>query len=385
MSGLSLLRMMVLLALPAGAARADGVAVLKEQPFHRDLTAKAVMYRKIADSRGPWLRIVTPRGNLDVGRSKLVAWMDLPDGPPRSVEREHDVSHLRDALGEMKRFARLYPATRPLLAPEIAVAEAHLARFDAGEIRFEGVWMSPVERDRMLEERMNRAEAELHRQALELQSRREMEADGLVAIGGEWVGQAEAAKRSPVESTELSAALWPLARPDLEGAKRCIERLNALAANQGGATKVRTLRARDTLRNLFAAENRYGRQKGDSAAIEARAARYERQTTEWLKPNAFGTVREDEARVAAARALDLRNQAAARLEACGCDVREQLRETDLLAEDFYRMGEHRAALALGETVRAVAGRNFPAGSYEPVLADVALEEIRGAIAERRKR
>ena len=94
---------------------------------------------------------------------------------------------------------------------------------------------------------------------------------------------------------------------------------------------------------------------------------------------------EGEARLAASKALDLRNDAGARLAESRNDLLDQLRETDLLAEDFLGNGEHRVALTLGETLRAVADRNFPNGTYQPVVPDDALQKIRGEIAARRKK
>lgn len=369
----------------AAPALADGVAVLKEQPFHRNLTARTVIYRRIIDSKGPWLRIVTARGNIDIGRSKLVDWMELPDGPPGSVTGEDDISRLRDGLATMREFAGRYPSCAALLAPEIAVAEAHVARFDSGEIRFEGIWMRPGERDRIRTDRRAAEMAELRRQALAVQKYEEKKDEGLVLIDGRWMSREEAAKRSPVEPTQLSSAVWPLAKPDVDGAKRALDRLDALAATQSGSPKVRTLRLRATLRNLFTSEDRYSREKMAAASIAARAAKYERLTKEWMEPNAFGTVRDGESRLAAAKALDLRNDADARLAESRNDLLDQLHETDLLAEDFLGNGEHRVALTLGETVRAVAKRNFSNGTYEPVVPDETLREIRGEIAARRNK
>ncbi|MCP5543981.1 MAG: hypothetical protein H7A49_08750 [Akkermansiaceae bacterium] len=376
---------LILLTASALPAPADGVAVLKEQPFHRNLTARAVIYRRIIDSNGPWLRIVTARGNIDIGRSKLVDWMELPDGPPRSVTGEDDISRLREGLATMRTFAGRYPNCAALLAPEIAVAEAHVARFDSGEIRFGGIWMRPSERDRIQTERRAAEMAELRRQALAVQEYEEKKDEGLVLVDGRWMSREDAAKRSPVEPTRLSSAVWPLAKPDGDEAKRALARLDALAATQHGSPKIRTLRLHATLRNLFAAEDRYSRGKMAATSIAARAAKYERLTKEWMEPNAFGSMREGEARLAASKALDLRNDAGARLAESRNDLLDQLRETDLLAEDFLGNGEHRVALTLGETVRAIANRNFPNGTYQPVVADDALQTIRDKIAARRKK
>ena len=70
----------MLLSILPGTVHAGGVAVLKEQSFHRDSTATPVVYLRIIDSHGPYLRIVTSRGNVDIHRSKLADYIEDVEG-----------------------------------------------------------------------------------------------------------------------------------------------------------------------------------------------------------------------------------------------------------------------------------------------------------------
>ena len=114
---------MLALIMAGGVVRAGGVAVLKEQPFHRDSTAKAVVYQRISTT-GPYLRMVTYRGNTDIPRSKMVDRIEFPDPPPPMLIEESDLALFRNSLTAMTRFASRYPASAPLLKPEMEAITA---------------------------------------------------------------------------------------------------------------------------------------------------------------------------------------------------------------------------------------------------------------------
>ena len=358
---------------------ADGVAVLKEQPFHRDLSAHPVFYQRIIDSRGPWLRIVTHRGNLDIGRSKLAAWIEVPGPLPDSVVDGSDLAWFRETLGLMERFAARYPRSAALLEPEIVSLRAQLARFDAGEIRVNGEWMTRRQLQQRTETRAALAKAERRKEIERLVSDKAMEDQGWVRSNGAWVPSAGAEARPLAARTPLSDCLWPLHHPDARAAKLALENLTALAQSDAGASKVTIERLTATIRNVFRAEHSLSLCMLSNAAMTAEAARHERHSQQWSKPNAFGTPRDAEATTSFSKAALLRNDAANQLAEHREALRAQLDELDLLTADLFQQGEHRAALTLGETVRAIAGRRFPDGDYEPTFPPDSLESIRAEI------
>ena len=135
------------LTLAAGASglNAAGVAVLKEWSFHRDCSARPVVYSRIIDSHGPYLRLVTGSGNVDILRTKLADYLEVPQSIPSRLMEEKDIASLRAALAAMNGFSARYPMSAPVLEPARKALSAHVALFDAGEVRFEGAWMERSE------------------------------------------------------------------------------------------------------------------------------------------------------------------------------------------------------------------------------------------------
>lgn len=370
-------------ALGVSGVRAAGVAVLKEWNFHRDSTAKPVVYLRIIDSHGPYLRLVTRRGNLDIARFKLANHIEVPDSVPPQIMEEKDVSALRNQLVALRGFAVRYPPSACLLDPVADAIAGHLARFDAGDVRFEGIWMARKECNSLLASRRLDAERARKSEIEQVILSEAQKERGLVKRGGEWVAESELQKLPPSARTELSDTLWPLSNPNAEGARMALGNLSFLAEGQTGAGKVRTQRLHAVIRNLFLAEYRLSGERVASAAAKAEAAAHERRAAEWLKPNGFGTVRADEAKVSLAKAREIKSRSSQQLDACRAELLNQLRESDIVTDDLYQLREHRAALILAETVRAVASRNFPSGEFKPSVSDETLSAIRAESSSRK--
>ena len=366
-----------------GMVQSAGVAVLKEQSFHRDSTAKSVAYLRIIDSHGPYLRIVTSRGNVDIHRSKLADRIETPSSIPRSIQTEADAAPLRVSLSSIEAFSTRYALSSALLAPCAGTISAHLERFDSGEVRFEGSWITRGKRASMLERRQREAEA-LRREEIEKVVQNEARSDeGWVWKNGTLLSPKEAKEHLATDRTELSGTLWPLISRDLDGARKVLKNLSSLAATQNGAPKVRTQRLHNSIRNVFLAEFRLSRQILTNAAAQMQAAAHDRRATEWMKPNAFGTIRKKAARESHAKAFQLRNDAAQQLEGRRVALLHQLREAETVITDFYQLGELRVALALGETTRSIATRNFSNGRFKPSVSDETLVKIRKTIYPRK--
>ena len=159
-----------------------------------------------------------------------------------------------------------------------------------------------------------------------------------------------------------------------------MKNLKSLSASQTGAAKVRTERVHTVIRNLFLAEHRYAQQIFSNSAATAEATRHERTAKQWLKPNAFGTVRTDEARESLAKAEETNRRASQQLQTCRAALLDQLHETDVVICDLYQLREHRAALVLSEMIQAKATQNFSPGEFTSSLAPEALSAIRSEIS-----
>lgn len=364
-------------------ARAAGIAVLKEQTFHRDSIAKPVIYLRIIDSNGPYLRIVNASRNIDILRSEMVNHIEIPDQIPPTLIEEKDLVDLRESLADMKKFSNRYPLSAPLLVPAIGTLSDHLTRFDAGEIRFEGDWITRdkfaavIESRRLVDETRRKQEIE---QLVFNEAQRDK---GLMLLDGKWMTEQEARERPPSARTELSDALLPLINPDIENARIALQNLSTLASSQNGAMKVRTERLHTVIKNLFLAEFQLSGQIIACNVAAAKAAAHERHAKQWLKPNAFGTIRKYAARDSQDRALAVRNQADKQLAACRAELLAQLREADIVTDDFHKLRQHRVALILGDTVRSIAARRIPQGEFHSSFPDESLAAIRNSITSQR--
>lgn len=373
---------LVAFAMGVSGVRAAGVAVIKEWSFHRDSTARPVVYLRMIDSHGPYIRLVTRGGNIDIPRSRLANHIEVPDSIPSRIMEEKDVSFLRTELSAIRGFSMRYPPSAGLLEPVADALAGHLARFDAGEVRFEGNWMRRNELDSLLASRRREAGLAREREIDQVILSESQEERGLVMRNGEWVAESELRKLPPSARTELSDTLWPLYNPNAEGVRMVLGNLSYLANGQTGAAKVRTQRLHAAVRNLFLAEYAFSKQLIANTVAMADAATHERYAAEALKPNPFGTVRTDMARESLAKAEEIKSRSSQQLEACRAELLNQLREADIMTDDLYQLREHRAALILAEAVRSVASRRFPSGEFKSTVPDESLSAIRAEISSR---
>lgn len=346
-------------ALAVCTAQAVGVAALKEQPFHRDSAASAVIYSHIVDSRGPHLRLVGARQNVEILRTHLVARIDLPETMPPNLLEEHEIAPFREVLTDVRNFTARYSRSAPVLEPYYDSLCNHIHRFDAGEVRFEGNWMTRKELSAIREARQHDLQAE---------QRLEVETFAVAASRRDQGLEKSATKApSPESPTELSAAIEPLWNGDLAGAKFAVQNLTRLASQQSGAPKVRTERLLASVRNLFLAESRVTQRIIASAAENQAAARHDKNAKEWLTPNGFGTTHPEAARESRAKAAEIRRKSAAGIAACKQELREQLQETETVTHDFIQLREQRAGLILKAATRAVGARHFFAAEFPQPL------------------
>ena len=135
----------------------------------------------------------------------------------------------------------------------------------------------------------------------------------------------------------------PLLNPDIESACTALQNLSTLASSQNGALKVRTECLQTVIKNLLLAEFQLSGRIIACNVASAKAAAHERNAKQRLKPNAFGTIRKNAARELQNRASAFRNQADKLLAACRAELLAQLREADIVTDDFQKLREHRVA------------------------------------------
>ncbi len=346
------------LAMCVCEARAAGVAVLKEQFYHRDSTARAVAFTRIIDSHGPYLRIVSGKMNVDIQRSKLAEFIELPDRIPPSIMVESDISSLRQILADMRKFISRYHRSGKLLESHASALAAHVARFDEGQIRFEGLWLSRDSLAGMLETRSRAAKAENLEEVEERVFAAAQRDKGLLMHDGRWMTRDQIENLAPGSPTRRSEAIEPLANADFDGAGFAVKNLTTLAAGQTGAAKVQTQRLLSSIRNLFLAESRVTNQQITSSADTYAAAIHDKNAAQWLKPNAFGTVYPEMAVESRLKAMKIRKKSADELARRRQELLDQLLDAGIVAADFRKLREERVVLILENAVRAVGSRHF---------------------------
>lgn len=353
-------------------ARAAGVAVIKEQTFHRDSSARAVVYSQILDSRGPYLRIISGGANVDILRSNLIARLEMPDGIPATIMVEEDIAPLREILADVRRFTARYPRSVPVLKQQAGALASYVSRFDAGDVRLDGAWISRNEFAGIQEARRRESEAaeltEVEKRVFEATQRDK----GLVLHDGKWMTKRQAGAQAPESPTELSDSIEPLWNGDLAGARFAVKNLADLASHQTGAPKVRTERLLAAVRHLFLAETRLTDRIIARAADTKEAAIHDQNAKKWLVPNAFGNISEEAARESREKARLVRRRSVDEIAACKRELLEQLREMDVVAGDFQKLREHRVMLILGAAARTVGGRHFTAAEYKPSMPEPSL-------------
>lgn len=360
-------------------ARAAGVAALKEQTFHRDSSARTVAYSRIIDSRGPYLRIVSAGRNIEILRSNLIARIELPDGIPRSIMEEDDIAPLRELLNDVGNFTARYPRSIPVLRQQYGALASHVRRFDAGDVRFEGAWISKKELVAVQETRRRENEAgestEVEKRVFESAQRDK----GMVLHDGRWMTRQAIGQLPPESTTELSEAIEPLWNGDLQAARFAVKNLMDLTARQTGAPKVRTERLMHVVRNLFLAEARLTHRTIARASDTLEAAKHDQNAQKWLVPNAFGTVSENAARESREKAREIRQHSADLLAQSKQELIDQFREADVVMADFHKLRELRVVLILAEAVRAVSSRHFTAAELRSSFPGEPLASIRGRV------
>ncbi|MEO5714014.1 MAG: hypothetical protein ABIT37_11055 [Luteolibacter sp.] len=361
------------------AVRSAGVAALKEQTYHRDSSARAVAYSRIIDSHGPYLRLVSGGTNIDILRSKLVGRVELPDGIRDFIMEEKDVVYLRQSLADVRKFTARYPRSAPLLEKQANAIAAHISRFDAGQLRFEGAWISLETLAGIRETRRREDEvrelADVEKVVYEAAQRE----NGLLLHDGKWLTKHEIEQLAPESPTELSEAIEPLCNADFDGAKFSVKNLSSLASGQTGAPKVRTERLGTVIRNLFLAESHLADKIIASTAEARAAAMQEKNAADWRKPNGFGNTTEDAAIESRRKAAEIRQRSADELASRKQELLDQLRDADIVTADFHKLREDRVALILGGAVRAVSARHFTNAEFRPGFPDESLASIRERI------
>lgn len=164
-------------------------------------------------------------------------------------------------------------------------------------------------------------------------------------------------------STELSKALSPLVKPEIESAKVVLSNLEKLAANKTGAEKIAIQQVSKVIKNAFTADFNVTSKVKSAEKAEAEAIKQEHYSEEWMRPNAFGTTNETAARAAVMKADEIRKKASGELAEARQNLILQLRDADATILIFFNNNDYNVVSILATTMLLINDRSLPADAY----------------------
>jgi hypothetical protein len=138
---LTLLTLFVILAATPGAEAAEGIVIYRDLPSTADAFAKASEFQT-----GSPFAVVTnftrPDGAaFSIENGLIIRLVTYPklDAIPE-IMKETDLTPINGIVKELAGYIQKYPVTGKFLQPRLRLFEAEVARFRAGQAKFEGQW-----------------------------------------------------------------------------------------------------------------------------------------------------------------------------------------------------------------------------------------------------
>lgn len=183
-------------------AHGAGVAAHKDQPFHADSMAKPIVYAKIISATPVDIRFDLGSRQVAFERGKIVANVEIPE-QPLNIRNEAELDAVRVKYEEIKTFAERYIKCAELLGPYVAAYGKSIVKYNAGEVRYNGSWISRESYAAILKRQSEEAEMSRRREAqMQEEMRIQREKDeafaksqrekGLELYRNQWLPRAEA-------------------------------------------------------------------------------------------------------------------------------------------------------------------------------------------------
>ena len=184
---------------------AAGVAVFKDQAFHADASANPIAYVQFVETPGPIIKINTGKKELIIEKSKYAARVEVLSEMPPTIASEFDIAPIRKSLADLSDFVKRYPKSAPILQGHITALGGHISKFDAGNIRYNGDWITRQSYaaiqeknqtviDEIRKQDLATAENNRIRREKEETFALEQRSKGLEQYGDEWLPLAEVCK-----------------------------------------------------------------------------------------------------------------------------------------------------------------------------------------------
>jgi len=219
---------LMMLWLMVGEAFGVGIAVTKAQSFHSDASATPFVFLEMIDSGAPFIKFTTSSGNVTIDRVKIAGTIDVPTSIPAKITNEEEIAGLRETCKKLEDFSTRYVKSKPLLGDHIQTIKANIQKFDSGEFRFGGKWMTKedfyalqgkitkqeaaekaayakLEADELLARQQLEAEALRAKQEM-LAFEESQRAKGLEKYNNQWIPMAEAQQRAAEDQRAAAEA-----------------------------------------------------------------------------------------------------------------------------------------------------------------------------------
>lgn len=355
--------------------------MIKQQAFHGDDSAQPVIYSAIIQ-HGPYIKIVSGGKSIQIGRTQLAGSLELIQEIPSDILEEEDCAGLRNSLAATKAFSIKYPKSLPVLKPHIESLENHVSKFDAGQVRYEGIWMSGLDYAKIkAKQKANDSAAKRQKEEDNAFAKKQKD-KGLFFHDGEWVTKDKIIINDTTGQFDLASEIAPIRKPDFESARMAVNNLNVALEKQTGVERLKTERLLSVIKNLFAADLRYTQQLEAFRMDELEALKNDQNAENWRLPNAFGKTNEVMAKQAELKAAEIREKSLQQLEEKRDGLIAQLQETDAVVHEFHKLQEFGVVLTLLEASKAINKRNLKEGSFVSSFPDAALTEIRELLKNR---
>lgn len=150
-----------------------GVAMIKEQPFHNDTSAKPVIITGLKDSNGPLIVLETSSRNITIERAKLAGHVEVFNTLPSSITTEVELQPIINKLNELRNFSKRFSQSESILKGHIEPMSQVVNRFESGEVRYNDNWIARSSYNQILEQLDAESQA-LQKRELELEEARRL-------------------------------------------------------------------------------------------------------------------------------------------------------------------------------------------------------------------
>jgi hypothetical protein len=124
----------------SGMVSAGGIVVWKEQPFHADASAKALMFDQMKVA-GPVTWFFFGKSRKGFEKNQQYSYIQFHDWPPELILKEKGLDYLKNHYAKLNAFAKKYPSAGVLLKPRLEQMSAVSQQFDIGTIQVDGKWI----------------------------------------------------------------------------------------------------------------------------------------------------------------------------------------------------------------------------------------------------